>query len=137
MGVTVRSTRFLWFPSSLAFWTGASVPLLARALPGSSLAEALVNAAFSALYPALVFAWALSNRQRATAAKGAVCALLGLAYGIGHSLVFSTSLDVLAHPLTAHFRVGHVVNLVYMLVVPWLIAVVYARRIAKNPTPAA
>lgn len=96
-----------------------------------------MNAALSALYPALVFAWALSNRQRATVAKGAVCALLGLAYGIGHSLVFSTSLDVLAHPLTAHVRVGHVVNLVYMLVVPWLIAVVYTRRIAKNPTPAA
>lgn len=137
MGVTVRSTRFLWLPPSFAFWTGASAPLLARALQGQSLAEAVVNAALSALYPALVFAWALSNRQRATVAKGAVCALLGLAYGIGHSLVFSTSLDVLAHPLTAHVRVGHVVNLVYMLVVPWLIAVVYTRRIAKNPTPAA
>ncbi len=58
-----------------------------------------------------------------------------MAYGIGHSLVFSTSLDVLAHPLTAHVRVGHVVNLVYLLVVPWLIAVVYARGAQQNPTP--
>ena len=66
----------------------------------------------------------------------AVCALLRLAYGIGHVLVFSTSLSVLTHPLTAHIQMAHVANVAYALVVPWLIAVVYARRAGKNPTPA-
>jgi hypothetical protein len=95
--------------------------------------EALGAAASTAVFPTLIFSWALSNRLSFKLPSIRVCGLLGLLYGAGHAIVLPASLHLLTQQLTAHIQLAHIVNYIYIFGAPWLIAKYSFRRSCSLP----
>jgi hypothetical protein len=122
-----------WLPLSFVFWVGATVPLIVAFTVEADIPNALAAGASTAVIPTLIFSCALSNCLNFKLPNIRACALLGLSYGAGHAIVVPASLHFLTQQLSAHIQLAHIVNALYMFVVPWWIAKISSRCTRSLP----
>jgi hypothetical protein len=118
-----------WLPLSFLFWVGAAVPLIVWFDLKDGIPNGLIAGASTAVIPASLFAWSLSNRLSFKLPRIRTGALLGLVYGVGHVIVLSASPHFLTQQLTGHIELAHFVNLLYVFGVPCLIAKYSSREL--------
>jgi len=115
-----------WFTLTLIFWfTWTSLYGLARWGGDGDLAFEIGQAVPMGFFPACIYAWALSNRPIEVLPRPSACALHGIGYGILVSIVTKLATTVFrayfSQLASGHIRLGHLIALFLLFVVPWLI----------------